>query len=535
MTITETRPEAAEGRGPAPAPTAPDTWVTSGDHKRIGLLFIWIGLLALLVGAVLAGLFHLEPFGDGVDVWTGNRSTLASAAVAALFVVGLPAVWLGVATYVVPLQIGATRVALPRLQLTSLWTLLVGAVILAVGFAVDRPAGFGLGGGAPPAAEEGASAAAATEMVIVGIALVALATLLAAVGILATLLSQRADSVTFSRLPLFSWSALATTSVLVLATPVFLGGLVLLYIDQHYGGTLFAARSRGGLKVWQHHLWVFGRPEALLLAAPALGVISEIVASAVRRPVVGFPVARASVVAAALMTLLAWAAGATALDSPVVPTPTVPTAAVALPVGLLALCWLATLRTGRLRFQPALPFASGFLAVLGLAAVAAAVAAVAGVEGPDVTPYMTAQVTLVVLGAPLVGAAGALHHWAPKLAGRPMPAGLATLQALLLVGGAVVAALPGYAVGLGGEEGIAPLGAAGYLMIALGLLPFVPMLLARRPAPAPAAAAAAADRPAGITLEWATASPPPPHNFDDLPEVDSPYPLLDRAGEGVTR
>jgi heme/copper-type cytochrome/quinol oxidase subunit 1 len=521
MTITEARPERTAAASPLPSPVPADGWLTTGDHKRLGILFVAGGLAAAAAACVLAALFHLPAFGDGVDVWTARGSRLASANVTAALVIGLPALWLGLATYVVPLQIGATRLALPRLHALALWAFAIGGATTAVAYALNRPGGLNVGAPLPP--DPGRPAGqAGTELLVGGLALVTLATLLAAVSLLVTILTRRAPGMTLGRMPLFAWSTLATCAALVLAAPVFLTGLAILYLDRHYGGQFFGAGSRGALLVWQHHLWLLGRPEAFLLIAPALGALSDVVATRARRPLAGFPLARAAAVAVALMSLLAWAAGPSALRSVLPPTATVPTAAIGLPGGLVVLAWLATLRRGHPRPHPTLLFAAGFVLLLGIAAVAAPIAAVVGVEGDEAVAFRNAQVTIVVFGAPLLAVAGAVHHWAPKLWGRSLPSGLGALQFLLLFGGAAVAAFPGYLTGLGAGASLAPVAIAGYALIALGLVSFAagPLLARRGPD-------ASDERQEGLTLEWATPSPPPPHNFDSLPEVRSAHPLLD--------
>lgn len=527
MTVTEAPPERAAPATPPPAPVPAGGWLTTGDHKRLGILFVTGGLAAAVAACILAALFQLPAFGDGVDVWTSRDSRLASANVTAALVIGLPALWLGLATYVVPLQIGATRLALPRLHGLAVWAFAVGGATTAVAFALNRPGGLNVGAPLPPSPGRSAGQAA-TELLVGGLTMVTLATLLVAVSLLVTILTRRAQGMTLGRMPVFAWSALATCAALVLAAPVFLSGLAIVYLDRHYGGEFFAGGSGGALRIWQRHLWLLGRPEAFLLVAPALGALSDVVATHTRRPLAGFPLARAAAVAVALMSLLAWAADTRALRSVVPPTATAPTAAVGLAGGVVVLAWLASLRRGRPRPHPALLFAAGFVLLLGAAAVAATLAAAVGVEGNDAVEFRNAQVTIVLFGAPLLAVAGALHHWSPKLWGRDLPARLGALQFLLLFGGAAAAALPGYLSGLGAGSALVPVGIAGNALIALGLAPFAAgPLLARH------GGGASDERHEGLTLEWATPSPPPPHNFDSLPEVRSAHPLLDPRSSEV--
>lgn len=522
MTITETRPSAATPAGPSPAPgAAPAGWFSTVDHKRLGLLLVGGGLAAIVAGCVLAAVYQAPGGANSPYLWTARQSRLSSATTSAALVVGLPAVWLGLFTYVVPLQIGATRLALPRLHALAVWAYGAGALVIAAGYAAGHPSSLNLASPLPPSGGRTHRGHDSTELVIAGLAIVAVAVALCAVSLLVTVISQRAPGMTFARLPALSWTATATCVVIVLAAPVFLSGLLVLYVNQRYGGAFFAAQNRGGTRVWQHQLWLPGRPEALVFTAASLGALCDVVGGRCRRPLAGFTVARAAAVAAVLLTLWAWAANMSVLRSPVIPTATGPTAALALPAGLVVLTWLGTLRLGHPGRHPSLPYVGAFLLVLLLAAAGPVVAAFAGVSGGDAPGLANAQITLLVLGAPLLAVAGALHHWAAKVWGRPSPPGLALLQLLLLLGGIVLLAMPGELVALGAGRRVAIIGVAGAALVALGVLLFAGLALGRR--------ATGAGDDGGLTLEWATSSPPPVHNFDQVPEVHSAHPLLEPA------
>lgn len=522
MTSTLTRPSAPlsgdAGRAAAPASGG---WFTSGDHKRLGMLFIAGGLVALVVTGVSAAVFHLPSVADSPFVWTAPGSRLASANAAGALLIGIPALWIGLATYVVPLQIGATRLALPRLHALALWTYAAGGVLVVLGHVIDRPAINSFASSLPPVATAGARASEATQLAISGIALVAIATLLAAVSLLVTILNRRAEGVRLTFMPLFCWSTLAAGSVLVLAVPVFLGGLVLLYYDQHYGGTVFAG-GPGGRRIWQHELWLLGQPLALVFAGSAVGIVGDIVATHARRPLVAFPVARAAAAAAPLSALVLWAGNLSVLASPFAPVATVPALLVGAPLGLSLLTWLATLKAGKPRMHASLFFAVAFLAVAGLATALSLAAVMVGVEGRDAEAFRNGQITLLVLGAPLLGVTAGLVHWSPKLWSRGTTAGTGGLQALLVLGGVVLLASPGALIGLGAGDGVTVIGTVGAIALVAGVLPFASNVAGSF---ARTARRGEDDPYGGLTLEWATTSPPPAHNFDVVPDVRSPYPL----------
>lgn len=507
MTLTETRP--------AVAANVPDSWLTTGDHKRLGLAFIYGGVAALLASCVTAIAYQL--LNDDPLPWTAAGSRLASANTTVALLIGIPALWIGLATYIVPLQLGATRLALPRLHNLALWTYFAGGVLVSIAYAAGRPRLNSLASSVPSMAIEGRSAKPVTELLIAGIFVVALATFFAAVSLLTTVLLRRADGLRLTFLPLFSWSTVGTATVLVLATPVFLAGLVLLFYDQHYGGTLFAS-GEGALRIWQHELWLLGQPFALLFLAAGIGLIGDVVATHAGRPLVGFPLARVAAAAAPLATLLLWTGNVSTLQSPFGPVASAAALVVGAPLGLSLLTWLGTLKNGTPKAHPSLLFAVAFLAVIGLATALSTVAAFADMQGVEAEAFRNGQITLLVFGAPLLALSAAAAHWSPKLWGRVTPAGAAGLQYLLLLGGAVLTAVPGYLVGLGVAEGVAIVGVVGSAMTAAGLLLFIANLAAR-------GASTDANPYGGLTLEWATASPPPVHNFDELPDIRSAHPL----------
>jgi cytochrome c oxidase subunit 1 len=526
MTSTLIRPtpataEDAAAAGRSSRPQA-GTWLTTGDHKRLGLLFLYGGLAAVAATCVSAVLFFLKA--DAVTLWTAPGSRLAGVHAASALVIGIPALWIGLATYVMPLQIGATRLALPRLHNLALWTYAVGGALTTVGFLADDDVPNSLTSSVPAVADGRASDGA--QLVIVGLLLVALAIALAATCLLVTVLNRRADGLRLPFLPLFSWSTLATSTVLVVAAPVLMAGLVLLWFDQHYGGTLFASGGGGARRIWEHELWLVGQPFGLLFAAAGVGVFSDVVATHARRPLVGFPVARIAAVATPFLTLLLWAGNTSVLSSPFGPVATLGGIAVGAPLALALLTWLGTFKGARPSAHPSLLFVLLFLATLGLVTALSIAAVLVGVEGSDAEAFRNGQITLLSFGAPLLVIGAAAAHWSPKLWGRVNPMGTSAIQALLLFGGPVLLALPGYLVGLGADDAVVPLGIAGAVVTAAGVAMFGLDIASR-------GATSSGDPYGGQTLEWATASPPAAHNFDEIPDIRSAHPLF-AADEGAS-
>ena len=535
MTVTETRPEdVAPPSPPAVREAGSEALPVTADHKRLGLLFLGGSLLFLVVGGIVGGALRAELADEGVQIVGGNYSRLFSlhATVSSLLFLG-PA-WIGLATYVVPLQLGAGRLALPRLHAVAAWLFLCGGALLVLAYLLGPPVGLGIADARPMVAPDG-GAGHANALAIVSMALVASATVLAAVSLAVTILKLRTPGLTLRRLPMFSWATLVTSLTTVVATPVFLGGLVLLYVDQRFGGDFFSRDNVAGQTVWQHSLWLFGRPEVYLLLLPGLGAACDIVATHAHRPLVSLDAARAHIALFAVLAFGAWAAGTDVADAIVLPTYTPLTALVALPVAVLVLVWLGTVAKGRPRMHPSLLFVAGFVALTGVGALHVVAAAAAGVDG---AAWATGHLHTVACGGPTLLLAGAIYHWAPKLFGRELAAGLGRVAFLGLFGGFFLLGLGSYLAGYDGAPAhvrdfdfsssattyglLAVVGGAVVLVGALAMIADIALAIGGR------SRAAGPDDPyGGLTLEWATSSPPPPQGFDAVPEVRSAHPLLD--------
>jgi heme/copper-type cytochrome/quinol oxidase subunit 1 len=356
-------------------------------------------------------------------------------------------------------------------------------------------------------------------LLIAGLVIVAVGTLLAAANLLVTVLNRRADGLRLVHMPAFSWSTAATSLVLVLSTPVFLAGLVLLYLDQRYGSAIFAS-GIGARRIWEHELWLLGRPEAFVFFGATIGIYCDIVATVLRRPLAFHAVSRAAAAATPLFSLVAWVGATSLLDSPFPPFGTGLAVLVAIPAALAVLTFLASVRGAKARLiGGAVPFLAHFL-IDGLLIAVLVVAAVSEIEGAETGLYRNGNVTLFMLGQTVLGLAAGYLYWGPKLRGRVPSLGMGAATGGLLLVGAVLFAAPSYLMGLEADNGIAILGAVGAAIFALGVLTLLPLVVGP-------AGDAPSDPYEGLTLEWSAASPPVRHNFDEVPDVRSPYPLYD--------
>jgi heme/copper-type cytochrome/quinol oxidase subunit 1 len=560
MTETEVDEEAQAGpdspsEPPPPAPVLPEVWPKGTDHKYIGSLFVAAALVFLVAGVVLVLIMRAQLATPEADIAGARtyRQLFTMHGVLTVFLFLLP-VWLGIGSAVVPLQIGAARLAFPRLHALSFWLFVTGVAMVCLGPAFSDvfhgwtlsdpiPVRLGLPGRGP-------------DLVLLGLAAVCVAAILVIVNLVVTILQLRAPGLTLRRVPVFSWSMMVSGAVLLLALPILIGAFGMLFVDRHYGSSLFSGftGSRGGNPlVWSRLFWFAAYPLLWALLIPALGAVSEIVATFSGRRLFSRDRASAALVAIGVLSFAGWGSEVTNLPRGGRILFVLGALAVLAPVALLMLNWLATLRVAgkegdryelRNRFsQTPMLWALGMLPVLGLGLAASVVSAVDAGRDAHVSYWQTGQQHALFFGAATIGAVAALSYWAPKLWGRRLSDALGKLEILAVVGGTLLTVL-GMLL-LGAQDMLAhtpvydanddwELGnlavSAGAAIVGIGLLvlllDLLTSVLARRGQPS------GADPWGGQTLEWATLSPPPPHNFDALPEIRSDTPLLDfRLGQ----
>ena len=493
------------------------TLIEDTDHKRVGRLYIVFGFVFMVIGGLAGFVMRLGLAQSGAGQ-ADEYARSFSLHVTVLAVLALPAIWAGLATYLVPLQIGANRVAFPRLHSTSLWVHLAGGGLMIASYGME---GLGiLGPSIPLPVNLVGRASTADQLWVTGAGLVALASLALAISLLTTVVTLRTPAVRLARLPLFSWAVLATAAVSVISIPVHLAGLTILYVDRHFAGELF--RAGGSDDVWRHTIWLLGRPEIFLLTLPGLGVAAAVAASHGRRSLLGEDGIRGAIAASALLSVAVWAGGSAATVSLFAPTFSPFSVLAALVPLTMVPAWIGTLVLGRPRLHPSLGFVAGAVAVAGLAALNALIALlVEGEGGAWSTGYLHAGFFV----PPLLLASAGLWHWAPKLWGRRLGSGSGWIAALLLTGGSVVQSGASFIAGYqgaanrtadAGSEALNRLAAAGAALTLLGLA-LVIFEIARAELAGPDRDLANDPWGESDGLEWTIASPPPRRNFETLP------------------
>ncbi len=511
---------------------------TSADHKTVGLMYVAAALSFCVLAVVELMLMRAQlivPENNLIDPYIFDR-LLSAYGATAVILFGIPFA-LGLISYVVPLQIGARSVAFPRLGALSFWLYLAGGITIYASFLYNPPdAGINP---LPPLSDEIFSPTSAVDVWIGGVGLAILGFVLMAINMVVTLHNHRAPGMAWRRLPLFSWSATVSSYVLLFTGAVMLAALTMLLIDRNYDGVFFDAGEGGSPILWQHLSWLFFTGAYLVMLLPWFGAISEILPVFSRKPSFAHRTVAAAFVAIGALGVLAWMQNMFTAPIPLGWEIIAMAAALALvvPIGLLFINWIATLWGGTLHFRAPLLFALGAISTtaIGLAGeLAHSVIPVAWQSADTVIATMDTHYALI--GGSLFGGFAALYYWFPKLTGRLMGEGLASISFWTLLVGVHLTLAPMFFAGLEGQPvdlykyydgeglyGYNLVSSIGSLVLAAGIL----TTLVNAAYSASNGVRAGHDPWGADTLEWFALSPPPPHNFDAIPDVRSTEPLRD--------
>jgi cytochrome c oxidase subunit 1 len=521
-----------------PAPTGWTSWVTTTDHKRIGIMYLVLTFGFFILGGVEALLIRLQlavPNNDLLTPQTYNELfTMHGTTMIFLFVVPVMA---GFGNYFVPLMIGARDMAFPKLNALSFWLLVAGGVVFYASLFFSPPeCGWTC---YSPLSDTEYLPSGGVDAWIFLIHLTGLSSLVGAVNFYATIANMRAPGMGWGRLPLFVWAILTYAVLLILALPVIAAAVTLLLTDRHFGTNFYDPGNGGSPLLWQHLFWFFGHPEVYIMVLPGFGIISEVLPVFARKPIFGYKAIAAATLVIAFLGLLVWAHHMFTTPSPslVLIFFMMSSFLIAVPTGVKIFNWIATLWRGTIEYTTSLLFAVGFIGTFLIGGITGIFVAVFPVDWQlHDTYFIVAHFHYVLMGGAVFAIFSGLYYWFPKMSGRMLGEGLGKTSFWLMLIGFHATFLVQHSAGMEGMprriyeysdvQDLAILNlisTIGAFILGLGILvTAINVLVSLKKGPI-----AGPDPWKGNTLEWFTTSPPPVNNFDAVPRIRSVEPMKD--------
>ncbi|CAI6068320.1 Cytochrome c oxidase subunit 1 [Cohnella sp. JJ-181] len=509
-------------------------WLTTVDHKKIGILYLIAGGLFFLVGgleAILIRIQLIKPMNDFVGADTFNQ-LITMHGTTMIFLAAMPMLF-ALMNAVIPLQIGARDVAFPFLNSLGFWTFFAGGVLLNISwFAGDIPdAGWT---SYVPLAGPMYNGGHGVDYYLMGLQIAGIGTLLGGINFMATIINMRAPGMSFMRMPMFTWTIFITSALIVFAFPVLTVGLVALTFDRLFEANFFETGNGGNAVLWEHIFWVFGHPEVYILILPAFGVISEVVSTFSRKRLFGYSSMVFATVLIAFLGFMVWAHHmfTTGLGPVANGLFSIATMLIAVPTGVKIFNWLFTLWGGSISFTSASLFAIGFIPTFVMGGVTGVMLAVAPADFQyHDTYFVVAHFHYVIVGGLIFGIFSGLHYWWPKMFGRVLNEKLGKLTFWTFFTGFHLTFFIQHFLGLIGMprrvwtylpgQGFDTMNAVstvGAFLMGIGTIVFVINVIVSAANKKPVADDPWED---GRSLEWSIPSPPPEYNFKQLPLVRS--------------
>jgi cytochrome c oxidase subunit I len=512
-------------------------WITTVDHKRIGVLYIFTSFFIFLAGGVLALLVRTELARPGLQTMGLNTYNQVFTMHGTLMIFLFAAqVSTGLANYMVPLQIGAADVAFPRANALSYWLYLFGSLIVLSSFLVAGGPAAAAWTAYPPLSTSQYLQGYGMDLWVIGLAVVGIAGILGALNLVTTIFRLRMPGMTMFRTPLFTWGVLVNQLMILFAFPPLTAALALLFLERHFGAHYFDATAGGSQLLYQHIFWFFGHPEVYIIILPIFGVISEVIPVFSRKPLFGYRAMVFAMFAIAALSFGVWAHHMFTTGNVYLPYFSIMSLLIAVPTGIKVFNWIGTIWRGAITFSTAMLMAIGFIVVFVNGGITGIFLASPPIDFQvNDTYYVVAHFHYIMVGGLLYGMFAGFYFWFPKITGRLLSERLGKWQFWLFFVGFNVTFFFQYLVGLDGmPRRIADysvpawtrdneLSTAGSYLMAVSVLLFAWNFVVsiRRGPPA-------GDDPwEGNSLEWTTSSPPPHHNFHRLPEVRSERPAFD--------
>ena len=518
-------------------PTGILKWITTTDHKVIGLSYTITSVIMLVIGGAFAEILRAQlatPNGTLVSFAQYNELFTMHGSVMIYLFAG-PFAFGALANIMVPIQIGAPDMAFPRLNALSYWLYLTGAITMLSGFfTAGGAANFGWVAYAPLSNSVNTPGAGA-DLWIGGLLLTGFSAIFTGVNLCATIFYLRAPGMTMFRMPIFTWNMLVTAILILLAFPVLTAGLIMLYCDRHFGTHIFSVQGGGVPVLWQHIFWFWGHPEVYILALPFFGMATEIIAVFSRKPVFGYKSMVFATLSIGALSLGVWAHHMFTTGVVLLPFFSIMSLLIAVPTGIKIFNWIGTMWRGEIWFSTAMLMALGFLFTFLIGGLTGVYLASPPLDFfTHDTYFVVAHFHSIVMALVLAGMGG-LYYWGPKITGYMLNERLGKIQFWFLFIGTQVFTFPQYILGLDGMprrvavylhdpqwKTLNDWSTFGAVLVGISTIIFVVNVAASwKKYPV-------GDNPWDAqTLEWFTTSPPPHHNFYRLPQIRSERPTWD--------
>ncbi len=507
------------------------SWLTTVDHKRIGVMYLYAILFFFLFGGFLALIMRAELFGPGADFLTAklyNRIfTLHGAVMVFLFII--PAIPAALGNIILPLMIGAKDVAFPRLNLASWYIYLAGAFI-----AVISILSGGVDTGWTFYTPYSTTTDSAVISIVLGAFVMGFSSILTGLNFIVTIHKLRAPGMNWFKMPLFVWGLYATAIIQVAATPVLAITLLLLILERTLGIGIFDPAMGGDPVLYQHFFWFYSHPAVYIMILPGMGIVSELISGFSSKKIFGYKAIAYSSLGIAFLSFLVWGHHMfTSTQSVLASTIfSVLTFLVGIPSGIKVFNWLATLYRGRIRFTSPMIYAFSFLILFSVGGLTGIFL---GAIGTDIhlhdTYFIVAHFHFTMMGGTVIAFLGGLHYWWPKIFGRLYNEKAARILAVVIMLGFLLTFIPQFISGLHGMPRryfmyvpkytfTNQLSTIGAMILGFSIFSsFINLFIgAFKGKPA-------GNNPWGVLgLEWTISSPPEQHNFAEIPVIEhGPY------------